>query len=226
MYLITSDPHFGHENILLHERSSMFDSIELHDDTITSLWEKWLKRLRKPTDTFYFLGDLCFSDSLGRTIDRLEPIMRSSACRKVMVRGNHDKDIPSSALLRLFDEVHDYPIFISNRVVLSHYPQAVYRSQVNIHGHTHGMDLCDANHLCASIHVARYCAVEEKDVSSALSKVGKWNTRYLYEPWAQDYRLTQKHRDAIADADGRIDLSASRISHMLQNSLINIPAPK
>lgn len=223
MYLITSDSHFGHENIVKYERNDMFDTVELHDDTILSLWEKWFHMLRSPTDTFYFLGDLCGQSltHVESVVSRLEPIMRSVPCRKVMVRGNHDKGIKLDLLSRLFDEVQDYPLFISNRIVLSHYPQAVYYSQVNVHGHTHGMDLYDDNHVCASIHVARYRAITQRDVESTLGKVGKWNTRFLYEPWAQDYRLTQKHRSAIADSEGRIDLSASRISYMLQNNLIN-----
>lgn len=215
MYLITSDSHFGHKDIVKRERSTRFDDdIQLHDNTILSLWEKWARKLKSPWDTFYFLGDLCAPDKVEESVAKVAEVLAKSPCRKVMVRGNHDKKINTDLLLTAFDEVSDYPIFISNRIVLSHYPQAVYRSQVNIHGHTHGMDLYDNNHICASIHVAKYKPITEKDIVGTLGKVGKWDTHFLYEPWAQDYRLTQGHIDAIADADGRIDLSASRINHM------------
>ena len=78
------------------------------------------------------------------------------------------------------------------------------------------MKIYGNNHICASIHVNNYNPVSSKNVESALGKIANWNTRFLYEPWAEDYQLTQHHDDAIADADGRIDLSASRLMMRLK----------
>lgn len=215
MYLITSDSHFGDASIIGHERFSKFSNISDHDETMFCLWEKWIGKLKKD-DTFFFLGDFCENDMELYYASWLSSMMESYPCKKVMVRGNHDKKIDKRLLLSMFDEVYDYPIFISNRIVLSHFPQAVYSSQVNVHGHTHGMKLADKNHICASVHVHNYNPVSEQEVNSTIGKVDKWCTRYLYEPWASDYVLTQKHKDAVADENGRIDLSASRISHMIR----------
>jgi calcineurin-like phosphoesterase family protein len=216
MYLITSDSHFFDASIVKHERRTKFDSVQEHDGFILKRWKKWLSRL-KEDDTFYFLGDLCGRDMESETFDLLEDIMVTSPCNKVIIHGNHDKKKGNQCDL-LFDEVYDYPIYISNRVVLSHYPCAVYDSQINVHGHTHGMKLCGNNHLCASIHVNNYNAVTENAINSALGKIDPWCTKFLYEPWAEDYQLTQPHLDAIAASNGKIDLSASRLSYFLQHS--------
>jgi len=218
MYLIISDTHFGHENILRFERKGRFKTIAEHDEVILEVWKKCLRRL-KSSDTFYFLGDFCVKGLESLYVERLLLPMHEAPCKKVMIMGNHDKDIDKELLYGLFDEVYDYPIYISNRVVLSHFPCAVYDSQVNVHGHTHGMELYDTNHICASVHVNRYAPVSSQVVESTVGKVSNWSTRFLYEPWASDYKLTQSHDDVIADADHRIDLSASRFSHKIKEEL-------
>lgn len=210
MYLISSDWHLGDKSIIAHERSSRFDDIEAHDYRIIELLDKWLDKL-KADDTFWFLGDFCERDMHDEYARRIAGVMRNHPCRKEMIRGNHDRDIPAETLLTMFDAVHDYPVWVSNRVVLSHFPCAVYDSQVNVHGHTHGMKVAGVNHICASLHVANYNAVSSQAVESALGKCDPWCAKFLYEPWAADYVLTQKHPDAIADKSGRIDLSASRV---------------
>lgn len=218
MYLITSDSHFMHDGILKFERADKFVDIKAHDDYILSLWEKWLTGLSEK-DTFYFLGDLCSTGRENTVVyDMVEKVFAESPARKVMIRGNHDRKIPADVLCDVFDDVYDYPIYISDRVVLSHYPCAVYGSQLNVHGHTHGMKLYDKNHLCASIHVNRYKSVTSKDVASHLGKCDNWDTHFLYEPWAADYQVTQKRLDLVCDADNRIDLSASRLYHVLQKT--------
>ncbi len=214
MYAIISDTHFGHENILKFERKNRFRDIQEHDEVILAAWERCVKSLRKG-DTFYFLGDFCAAGREKEYANRLLSCMEQSACRKVMVMGNHDRSIDKELLTRLFDEVYDYPIYISHRVVLSHFPCAVYNSQVNVHGHTHGMELCDLNHMCASIHVNKYLPMTGKSVESRVGKVDNWCTKFLYEPWAADYKLTQPHDDVIVDANHRIDLSASRLNYNL-----------
>lgn len=212
MYLITSDSHFGHSGIIEFERRSLFNDIHQHDLRIIELWSSWINSL-KEDDTFYFLGDFCATGKERYYVD----ILREHAigqCKKIMIAGNHDVNLDRDILSYFFDEIIEYPIYISNRVVLSHYPVAVYSSQINVHGHTHGMKLCDKNHLCAGIHVNLYNPITSKYVESSLGKVDKWCTKFLYEPWAGDYLLMQKHSVAIADSNGKIDLSASRLNYI------------
>ena len=158
-YFITSDWHLNHSDcdgrfgILNFERDSKFSTIQEHDEYIVSLVEKWLKKLEED-DTFYFLGDFGRPDS--QTLSELVRIMGAAKCHTVAVRGNHDHEEETEVMKTLFDEVHDYPIWINKRVVLSHCPCNVWRDQLNVHGHLHGAILNSDNHLCASIHVANY----------------------------------------------------------------------
>lgn len=215
LYLITSDAHFRHDNVIRFERKC-FDSVEAHDGRLLPLWREWLSGLSE-NDTFYFLGDLCGKGQEECVVrDILAGAFSLTPAKKVMIKGNHDKRTPNSLLEEVFDQVYDYPVYISDRVVLSHYPCAVYPSQVNVHGHTHGMRLKDMNHICASVHVNKYRPVTSKDVERRLGRCATWDTRFLYEPWAVDYQVTQERTDIITDSDNVIDLSASRLYHELR----------
>lgn len=217
-WMCTSDWHFNHCNdantggILKFERGDKFATIQEHDKYIVDLVRRWLKKLHKD-DTFYFLGDF------GRPTDdifyELFYIFKTAKCRKVAIRGNHDHEAETAQLKQLFDEVYDYPIWISNRIILSHFPCAVWKDQLNIHGHLHGSVLDSPNHLCASLHVANYQPINSHIANGCLGRLPKYNRRFLWEPWADKYRFTQKKEDVVYDKDKIIDLSASRILQRL-----------
>ena len=75
----------------------------------------------------------------------------------------------------------------------------------------HSAKLQDINHVCASIHVANYHPITDKHLDSIFVKLPKFNRRFLYEPWANDYQFIQPKEDVIMDYSGNIDLSASRL---------------
>lgn len=220
-FLITSDWHFGHANdvntkgILAFERGNKFNTIQEHDNYITECIEKWLHKLA-PEDTFYFLGDFGRPDS--KILSELVRIFVEAKCHKVAIRGNHDHETETEIMNTLFDEVYDYPIYISNRIVLSHFPCNVWKDQINIHGHLHGSVLNSSNHICASIHVAQYQPINNHIVNGCLGRLPKYNRRFLWEPWADKYQFTQKKDDVIYDKDKNIDLSASRVMQRLKDN--------
>ena len=222
-FLVTSDWHFGHykedgSGILQFERASKFDTIQEHDKHIVELVRRWLAKLHKD-DTFYFLGDF------GRPTDiitaALVEMFGKSPCRKVAIRGNHDHEQETALMKMLFDEVYDYPIWISNRIILSHFPCAVWKDQLNIHGHLHGSVLDSPNHVCASIHVAQYQPINNHIVNGCLGRLPKYNRRFLWEPWADKYQFTQKKEDVVYDKDRNIDLAASRVIQRLNQEAHN-----
>lgn len=223
-FLISSDWHFNHSNdkntggILKFERGDKFTTIQEHDKYIVELIRKWLKKLTKD-DIFYFLGD--FGRPTNETIAELGAIFGEARCKTVAIRGNHDHESETAQLKQLFDKVYDYPIWISHRIVLSHFPCAVWKDQLNIHGHLHSSTLDSPNHLCASLHVANYQSINNHVADGRLGILPKYNRRFLWEPWADKYRFTQKKEDVVYDKDRKIDLSASRLlQHLKQDGKI------
>ena len=85
---------------------------------------KIIKKDVRKTDTLIHLGDVGDPTYL----DELK-------CHKVLLTGNHDK---LSVVADHFDEVYTGPLFIADRLLLSHEP-IVGMEQIcyNIHGHDH-----------------------------------------------------------------------------------------
>ena len=83
-----------------------------------------LKKKIHKSDTLIHLGDV------GNTayIDELK-------CYKVLITGNHDV---RSKMVGHFDEIYTGPLFISDRILLSHEPiHGLGDMCLNIHGHVH-----------------------------------------------------------------------------------------
>jgi calcineurin-like phosphoesterase family protein len=208
MRFFVSDPHFSHGNIIRFERDQ-FSSIEEHDGFLVGMFEKWASKC-KPGDEFFVLGDWGSLDYLW--------VMDGFPCKKVFVYGNHDRNEDEARFAEHFDEVHLYPYFLSNKLVVSHYPVAVYRDTCNVHGHTHRSKLVDDNHVCASMDVIGYTPVTDKYLTSVYQRLPKYDRRFLYEPFAQDYVFTKDVglEDKVMDKDGVIDLPASRALRKLK----------
>lgn len=216
MYFISSDFHFSHKRILEFERRR-YDTLWEHDqDIIDMLERKLLSSNVDSNDTFYFLGDFGWPNNEGQA-QRLIDIFNITPVHTVAILGNHDsKPFFKQQIEALFNEVHAYPIYISHRVVLSHYPvPTLYnddRSPVlNVHGHTHSSYIRGENYLCASWAVADYRCISEKAVVNRLAKLPQLDDKFLYEPYAKDYVFVPKHRDDIAyDKFGNLDVETSR----------------
>lgn len=218
-WICSSDWHFNHSNdnntggILKFERGNKFVTIQEHDKYIIELIRKWLKKLTKD-DIFYFLGD--FGRPTNETLAELEEIFGKARCKTVAIRGNHDHELETDIMRIFFDEVHDYPIYISDRIILSHRPHVeIDQSVLNISGHLHGSTLTLPNYICASLHVNDYKPITDKQAQGKLGSLPKRDIRFLWEWFAPYYKFTQKKEDCIYDKDGNIDLAASRVIQRL-----------
>ena len=77
---------------------------------------------------------------------------------KVLIAGNHDKG--SSVYEKYFDEIFTGPLFISEKLLLSHEPIYGFDWCFNIHGHDHNFKhVGDANHMNITANVVGYRAV-------------------------------------------------------------------
>lgn len=114
-------------------------------------------------DQWYLINDTCHRfDTLIHLGDvgNLEYIKKFK-CRKVLIMGNHDQSIEK--MEEVFDEVYSGPLWISQKLVLSHEPlyiEAGVNGQpvaFNIHGHDHsGKYYNDNYHLNLAQNVYGY----------------------------------------------------------------------
>lgn len=212
MRYFISDLHFGHyyngRGIITFERTQ-FNTIEEHDYFICNMLKTFCQKL-KPGDEVWNLGDFGSLTKLYTT-----DWIKATGAKAYFLYGNHDMQSDLSQFEHYFDQVFLYPVYLSQKLVVSHYPVAVWPDSINICGHLHGAKLQDINHVCASIHVANYQPISDKYINAIFSKLPKFTRRFLYEPWAKDYQFIQPKEDVIMDYDGKIDLSASRLLQKL-----------
>ena len=206
----TSDAHFGHwdpiqnRGIITFERWQ-FRTIQEHDDYLVRLWIDWSKKLQAD-DEFWFLGDFGDLQYLY-----LFDLFTKKGVSTHFLLGNHDAAADIPYIQMYVEHVHQYPVYLSNKLVVSHEPVATWESVLNVHGHLHGSVLDSPNYINASVHVANYKMITEKNLSTAYSKIPKWTMRFLYEPYVDMYKFTQEKEDVVMDRNGRIDVSASRL---------------
>lgn len=108
-----SDPHFSDEEMKYIRKNYIGD-------------EEQVKRINSKVgknDTLIILGD----------IGNIEYVRRLRGY-KVLIMGNHD--VGASKYTPYFNEVYEGPLFISDRILLSHEP-IDFPFAFNIHGHDH-----------------------------------------------------------------------------------------
>lgn len=119
-----SDPHFGDEAMIKYFN---YPSAE-----------EQVKNIRKvvgKNDTLIILGDI------GNELKWIEQLRGY----KVLIKGNHDTSMKKE-LGYLFDEVYEGPVFVAQKLILSHEPLPFINYALNIHGHNHAGEPNDLYH--------------------------------------------------------------------------------
>lgn len=133
---ITSDIHYGHQNVLSFcSNSRQFSDL---DEMHTVIKDKWNSKIN-PTDTVYILGDVSFG-KLQETVDYINSLNGF----KHLIIGNHDKKLMRQELFRsCFNSTQDYLElkYKSNLICLMHYPLFQWNAQhygsFALYGHLH-----------------------------------------------------------------------------------------
>lgn len=99
--------------------------------------QNWNSKVSQ-NDQVFFLGDFAFYKSF----EKLSELVNSLNGTKVMIMGNHDKNInPHQSFWRKvgFNHVYKYPIIIQGFYILSHEPVFIneHMPYINVHGHIH-----------------------------------------------------------------------------------------
>ena len=117
------------------ERGAVYILSDLHldDDDCLLMDSEWIppeeqiwiinNKVTK-NDTFICLGD----------VGSAEYAAQIRAGHKVLLLGNHDK---RKDYLEIFDEIYEGPLFVSEKILLSHEPVYGMSWCLNIHGHDH-----------------------------------------------------------------------------------------
>lgn len=130
MIYLTSDLHLGHRAILGMQSRPFEDVDEMNKVLINNL-NSYVNK----NDTLYILGDLCFRIS----VDEANAIINKLNGKKILIKGNHDKNYDKSLFVEIADflEIHIDGISIS----LMHYPMLSWpkshHGSVHLHGHMH-----------------------------------------------------------------------------------------
>lgn len=144
---------------------SELGAVYLVSDThFKDLDRKYMGYFISNEDQWYILNNTCHKfDTLVHLGDvgDLEYIKRLK-CHKVLIMGNHDQSIEK--MEEVFDEVYSGPLWISQKIVLSHEPISTllwdnfYTPSFvfNIHGHKHDLKENDAFHLNLAQNVFGY----------------------------------------------------------------------
>ena len=103
-----------------------------------------INRVVTSNDTLIHLGD----------VGRKDYITRIRARYKILVTGNHDDGETTYA--DYFDEVYTGPLFIGQRILLSHEPIRDVPFCLNIHGHEHYGETQDDFHLNVAANMVNY----------------------------------------------------------------------
>ena len=113
VYLL-SDPHFGDTDCKLMDHGWIEPEEQVNR----------INALAMRNDAFVCLGD----------VGDAAYVEQIKAGKKILLLGNHDK---KKAYKGLFDEIYDGPLFIAEKLLLSHEPVYGLSWCLNIHGHDH-----------------------------------------------------------------------------------------
>jgi len=126
---LTGDTHFNHKKILT-----------LGNGRPKNYENKLFKSLKEISskDTLIHLGDIC----IGKDKE-IHAFIRSLACKKILIRGNHDKKSTSWYIRNGWDFVcHETVIKEEGQLILlKHKPigkESAQNIDIHIHGHHHG----------------------------------------------------------------------------------------
>lgn len=142
------------------EGGSVYILSDLHfrDDNCKLMASDWItpeeqieiiNNIVKKNDTFVCLGD----------VGKADYVREIKAKRKVLILGNHDA---RGAYVDYFDEIYPGPIFIAEKILLSHEPVHGLPWCLNIHGHDHNCAEAyreDCKHINLAANVCGYTPI-------------------------------------------------------------------
>lgn len=162
---ITSDTHFGHENILKFKRHDgspvrSFSNIEQMDNHLIIQWNSVVSK----GDLVLHLGDVSFS---GQVFDNIMPQLNGT---KYLIRGNHDR-FSEGRYRRYFNRI--LGCYVRDNYVFTHipiHPDSMARWTKNIHGHLHTNNVDDSRYVNVCVEQTGYTPINFDDIKAGIFK--------------------------------------------------------
>lgn len=146
---VTSDTHFGHENIIGYCGRPFANANEM-DECLVAAWNSVVR----PQDHVYHLGDVAMKKDALAIVKRLNG-------HKRLVFGNHDIFEAKHYLAAGFEKVMG--IRVLDGMLMTHipvHPGSLGRFTANVHGHVHDKSLPDVRYINVSVEVTNYKPIE------------------------------------------------------------------
>ena len=195
---VISDPHLGHRKLRERTRQEFKTCEELAEHFVKS-WNSVVTN----NDIVYLLGDIGDRDFIKEYIPQLRG-------KIVAILGNHD-GYSRKFYEEYFDYVYKKPFYINKRILLSHVPEPIAPGKINIHGHTHKIDINDPNYFNVCVDRVDYKPVKMKKFYDYLGTIEKPNIKFLEEWYADKQIVIEKREDLVTDENGLIDVEKSKI---------------
>ena len=150
MIYFTSDPHFGHSNIIRYVNRP-FRSVEEMDEILINNFNNVVDK----NDTLYILGDF----TMGGSYTKCMKYRKQLNCKHIhLIYGNHDKHFLQGGKESPYETERDYFELKYNgtRFCLSHYPFISWHGReqgaIMLHGHIHSKRRSNEINQCQQVH--------------------------------------------------------------------------
>lgn len=208
---VISDPHIG-ELRLIQKARPQFQTVEEENAYII---KKWNKVVKNQDDVVYVLGDI------GRDKQMIKEVFAKLNGYKIMIAGNHDNDT-KSFYENIFDEVYWHPVYLTDRLLLSHIPRMIEDGNINIHGHTHHIYLDSKNHFNVSMEAVDFTPQPLTKYEKILTRRQREEIHFMCE-WYKNIQKVDNHKmtDVVLNENGCIDiLKTFTLRHNIKNGLL------
>lgn len=204
---VIGDLHIG-ELSLIQKARQQFADCEAHNKYLVYRWNKIVKT---DDDVVYVIGDI------GRDTEMIKAVFAQLRGYKIMIAGNHDTR-PKAFYDEIFDEVYWHPLYLTDRLLLSHIPRMVEDGNINVHGHTHWINVDDKKHFNVSCEVVDFQPQPIAKYEKILSMRPREEIHFMCE-WYKDIQkpVEGKMPTVVVDEKGYIDIRATYILRHEQN---------
>ena len=181
---IISDTHFGHTNIIKY-CNRPFRSIEQMEDQLIHNWNKTVSK----RDQVLFLGDFGFGE-----VHQLKKWAQALNGDIIMILGNHDRSRSTSFWRNEIgmQEVYPEPIIYKKFFILSHEPIDWVSPKVpvvNIHGHSHDLDIFNINnhHINICVEQINYTPIRLNSIIKVCAEANEGLIEFNQPPFNQNF---------------------------------------